>query len=155
MATHGATVLRVCRAVLGPVDAEDAWSETFLAALRTYPDLRPGSNVEAWLVTIAKNKAIDHHRRRQRLPVPVDEIRDRPVAAPVDIDDAQELWAALEALPPKQREAVAYHHIAGLPYVEVGRILGNSEVAARRAAADGIKRLRATYQRPNLQKEIR
>lgn len=155
MATHGATVLRVCRAVLGPVDAEDAWSETFLAALRTYPDLRPGSNVEAWLVTIAKNKAIDHHRRRQRLPVPVDEIRDRRVAAPVDIDDAQELWAALEALPPKQREAVAYHHIAGLPYVEVGRILGNSEVAARRAAADGIKRLRATYQRPNLQKEIR
>ena len=27
---HGATVLRVCRAVVGPVDAEDAWSETFL-----------------------------------------------------------------------------------------------------------------------------
>jgi DNA-directed RNA polymerase specialized sigma24 family protein len=26
------TVLRVCRAVLGRVDAEDAWSETFLAA---------------------------------------------------------------------------------------------------------------------------
>jgi hypothetical protein len=35
----GPTVLRVCRAVLGPVDADDAWSETFLAALRAYPDL--------------------------------------------------------------------------------------------------------------------
>ena len=51
--THGPTVLRVCRAVLGPMDADDAWSETFLAALRAYPTLRPGSNVEAWLVTIA------------------------------------------------------------------------------------------------------
>jgi DNA-directed RNA polymerase specialized sigma24 family protein len=33
VARHGATVLRVCRAVLGPVDADDAWSDTFLAAL--------------------------------------------------------------------------------------------------------------------------
>ena len=32
-------MLRVCRAVLGPADADDAWSETFLAALRAYPDL--------------------------------------------------------------------------------------------------------------------
>ncbi len=32
---HGATVLRVCRAALGPgPDAEDAWQETFLSALR-------------------------------------------------------------------------------------------------------------------------
>jgi DNA-directed RNA polymerase specialized sigma24 family protein len=41
---HGPTVLRVCRAVLGPMDADDAWSETFLAAMRAYPTLRPGSN---------------------------------------------------------------------------------------------------------------
>ena len=41
VAQHGPTVLRVCRAVLGRADADDAWSETFLAALRAYPDL-PG-----------------------------------------------------------------------------------------------------------------
>jgi len=34
---HGAAVLRVCRALLGTHDAEDAWSETFLAALKAYP----------------------------------------------------------------------------------------------------------------------
>ena len=34
---HGATVLRVARAVVGPADADDAWSETFLAALKAYP----------------------------------------------------------------------------------------------------------------------
>ena len=45
VAEHGAVVMRVCRALLGPVDADDAWSETFLAALRAYPGLRPGSNV--------------------------------------------------------------------------------------------------------------
>lgn len=158
MELHGATVLRVCRAVLGPVDAEDAWSETFLAALRAYPDLRPGSNVEAWLVTIAKHKAIDHHRRGRRLPIPVDEMGDRPAPGPHGhsaIHDGQELWEALHGLPRKQREAVAYHYIAELPYAEVARLLGNSEAAARRAAADGIKKLRATYQRPDHQKETR
>jgi DNA-directed RNA polymerase specialized sigma24 family protein len=56
---HGGTVLRVCRVVLGVHDAEDAWSETFLAAMRAYPDLPDDANTEAWLVTIAHRKAID------------------------------------------------------------------------------------------------
>jgi len=144
---HGPTVLRVCRAVLGPTDAEDAWSETFLSALRAYPDLSPGSNVQAWLVTIAKRKAIDQHRQRVRLPVPVEALPHQG-GRTSDADggpDAERLWEALRALPRKQREAVAYHHIAGLPYADIAVLLGNSEAAARRAAADGIKKLRATY----------
>ena len=53
-----------------------------------------------------------------------------------------ELWAALEALPLKQRGAVVYHHLAGLPYSEVALLLESSEAAARRSAADGIASLR-------------
>ena len=34
VAAHGAMVLRVCRAVVGPTDADDVWSEAFLAALK-------------------------------------------------------------------------------------------------------------------------
>jgi RNA polymerase sigma factor (sigma-70 family) len=145
VAEHGATVLRVCRAVLGPVEADDAWSETFLAAMRAYPDLRPDSNIQAWLVTIAHRKALDQHRARARLPVPVEETPDGRSADGNPEDWDGELWDALKALPAKQRAAVAYHHLAGLPYAEVAVILGNSEAAARRAAADGIKTLRITY----------
>ena len=54
---HGAVVLRVCRAVLGPTEADDAWSETFLSALRAWPELPDDANVRAWLVTIAHRKA--------------------------------------------------------------------------------------------------
>jgi DNA-directed RNA polymerase specialized sigma24 family protein len=39
---------------------------------------------------------------------------------------------------------VVYHHLAGLPYADVGDLLGSSEAAARRSAADGIARLRKT-----------
>ncbi|HZJ50282.1 MAG TPA: RNA polymerase sigma factor [Actinomycetota bacterium] len=146
VAEHGPAILRVCRAVLGPHDADDAWSETFLAALRAYPDLRPDSNIEAWLVTIAKRKAIDQHRTRARRPVPVAQPPEVPAPAQDQPgSEKTELWEALQELPYKQREAVAYHYLAGLPYAQVAEILGNSEAAARRAAADGIKKFRSIY----------
>lgn len=147
VAEHGPTVLRVCRAVLGPTDADDAWSETFLAALRAYPELRPDSNVEAWLVTIAHRKAIDVHRARARIPVPTDQLPERPTGDGVPGSWDHELWDALRALPFKQRAAVAYHYLAGLPYADIAGILGNSTDAARRASADGIASLRKTYAR--------
>lgn len=145
VADHGPAVLRVCRALLRSHDAEDAWSETFLAAMRAYPDLPPGSNLEAWLVTIAKRKAIDHHRARAHAPVPVAELPESSTAPSPRSSDL-DLGDALARLTPLQREAVVYHHIGGVPYSQVAEILGNSEAAARRAAADGIKRLRSMYE---------
>jgi RNA polymerase sigma factor (sigma-70 family) len=149
LSEHGSVVMRVCAALLSRADAEDAWSETFLAALEAYPRLRPGSNVRAWLVTIAHRKAIDILRARARAPLPAAEVpepaggtTDSPVS-PVDRDPG--LWAALRALPFKQRGAVAYHYLAGLPYAEVGVLLESTEEAARRSAADGLARLRKTY----------
>jgi RNA polymerase sigma factor (sigma-70 family) len=151
VAEHGAAILRVCRAVLGPhTDADDAWSETFLAALRAWPDLPDDANVEAWLVTIAHRKAIDVTRSRARHAVPVPDVPDGPdvreeIGTLQDRDD--DLWEAVRRLPDKQRMAVAYHHLAGLPYREVAEILGGTSAAARRAASDGIATLRSAYGR--------
>jgi RNA polymerase sigma factor (sigma-70 family) len=148
VARHGPTVLRVCRAVVGPNDAEDAWSETFVAALRAYPDLDPAADVRAWLVTIAHRKAIDVWRARSRRPVPRGELPEQVA----DLDDPHRwdgaLWASLRALPDKQRATVVYHHVAGLPYAEVAAIVGGTEAAARRAASDGIATLRRTVPAP-------
>jgi RNA polymerase sigma factor (sigma-70 family) len=137
-------VLRVVRAVIGPPDSDDAWSETFLAALRAYPQLPVDANVEAWLVTIAHRKALDVTRARARHAVPVATTPDRPSATP-DPDVRLDLTAAVAALPDKQRQAVAYHYLGGLPYADVAAVLGGSVAAARRAAADGIAALRRTY----------
>ncbi|HEV7654096.1 MAG TPA: RNA polymerase sigma factor [Mycobacteriales bacterium] len=141
VAEHGATVLRVCRAVLGPADADDAWSETFLAALKAYPELPADANVEAWLVTIAHRRAIDVTRATARRAVPVPDPPETPAPdGTADLD----LAAAVAALPVKQRQAVAYHYLTGLPYAEIARLLGGTADAARRAAADGIRTLRRT-----------
>jgi len=143
--THGGTVLRVCRAVLGPgADADDAWSETFLAAMKAWPDLPADANVEAWLVTIAHRKAIDVTRARARLPVAVEAVPDRASDIGVPGRADPDIWRAVKALPTRQRQAVAYHYLGGLPFKEVAGILGGTTDAARRAAADGIKALRTS-----------
>ncbi len=142
---HGGTVLRVCRVIVGVHDAEDAWSETFLAAMRSYPDLADDANTEAWLVTIAHRKAIDALRARKRQPAPVGEIPEVPTALGLPGSSDVDLWQAVAALPEKQRQAVAYHYVAGLAYAEIADILGGTTDAARRAAADGVKNLRKNY----------
>lgn len=140
---HGPTVFRVCCAVVGAHDADDAWSETFLAALKAYPDLPEDANLEAWLVTIAHRKAIDITRTRTRQPIPTDVIPES--ADSRDNGHLDELAAAVDQLPHKQKHAVTYHYLAGLPYNEVAAIVGGSTEAARRAASDGIATLRRTY----------
>jgi RNA polymerase sigma factor (sigma-70 family) len=142
---HGGTVLRVCRVILGVHDAEDAWSETFLSAMRAYPDLPDSANTEAWLVTIAHRKALDVLRARKRQPAPVGDVPESPTTLGVPGTRDGDLWQAVAALPEKQRQAVAYHFVAGLAYAEIALILGGSTDAARRAAADGIKNLRRNY----------
>jgi len=144
VAQYGATVLRVTRAVVGPADADDAWSDAFLAALQAYPRLPADTNIEAWLVTIAHRKAIDITRAASRRAVPVADTPESPARERADAHDL-DLDAAVGALPPKQRQAVAYHYLAGLPYSEIAVILDSSVAAARRAAADGIATLRRTY----------
>ena len=146
VAQHGATVWRVVRAVVGHADADDAWSDTFLAALKAYPQLPADANVEAWLVTIAHRKAIDITRAAARRAIPVAEASNRVTTpAPDDPKIDDDLVEALAALPVKQRQAVAYHYLGDLPYADIAVILGGSTAAARRAAADGIATLRRTY----------
>lgn len=144
VAEHSRVVLRVCRALLPPDDAQDAAADAFLSALRAYPRLRPDSDVRAWLVTIAHRKALDVLRTRARAALPVADLPERAYAAAEPLPDA-ELWDAVRELPPKQREAVAYRYVADLPYAEVGALMGTTEAAARRNAADGVKALRRRY----------
>lgn len=138
---HGTVVLRVCRALLGPHDADDAWSETFLAALQAYPGLRPGSNVRGWLVTIAHRKSLDIIRAQTRTSTS-DDSDVGWGSAPAEEGRHLDLVAALRTLTDRQRTAVVLHHLGGVPFTDVATELDCSPAAARRASADGIAALR-------------
>jgi RNA polymerase sigma factor (sigma-70 family) len=142
---HGRTVHRFLVASVGPLDADDCYQETWLSALRAYPDLRSDANLRGWLMTIAHRKAIDHVRARARRPAPDAEagaataVRDR---LPSTLDP---LWAQVAQLPDKQRTAVALRFLGDLSHAEIGETIGISEAAARRNVHEGLVRLRKEH----------
>ena len=143
---QGRDVYRFLLATVGPVDADDCYQETWLAALRAYPRLRDSSNLRGWILTVAHRKAIDHVRARRRRPTPVADLPETPVPA-VELDGSSELWGRVRALPPKQRTAVALRVVADLGYDEVARVMGSSEEAARRNVHEGLQKLRREVRR--------
>jgi RNA polymerase sigma factor (sigma-70 family) len=136
---HRAPVLAFLRAMVGPHDADDCFQETFMAALRNYENM-DGANPRAWVMTIARNKAIDHFRSRARRPVPKADLPE--VAAPARPEHDPDLWAAVGELPDKQRTAVALRFAADLRYREVATAMDTSEEAARRNVHEGLRKLR-------------
>ena len=139
---HRDSVWRFAVASVGRQEADDVFQETFLAALKAYPRLRPDSNLQAWVLTIAHRKALDHHRGRARR-----HIHPHPPEVPeVPVTDAElrddELWDQIRALPGKQRGAVTLRYAADLGYEAIGEALGCSADAARRSVHEGLKKLR-------------
>ena len=118
---HRAEVLRLLRRRLGAQRAEDAFQETFLRALRAYRRLDDAEHLRAWVLTIARNVAIDPLRRT------------RATGELVDLTDG---------LPPKERAAVVLRYGYDLTYDQIAAALGSSPAAARQAASTGVRRLR-------------
>jgi RNA polymerase sigma factor (sigma-70 family) len=137
---HRADVYRFLVATAGPSEADDAFQETWIAALRAYPRLNRADNLRAWLFRIAQNKSIDAHRARGRRAVPVAAVPE-PVSSPSP-DEDPELWARVRGLPPKQRTAVFCRSVLAMPYDELAALLESTEEAARRNVHEGLKRLR-------------
>ena len=141
--THGESVWRFLVSSVGPTDADDCFQETFIAALNGYPRLRAGSNLRAWVMTIAHNKAMDTHRARARRALPVEDVAavdDRSTASPRAVEET--LWSAVRELPDRQRSAVALRYMADLPHREIAEAIGCSEEAARRSLHEGLTKLR-------------
>jgi RNA polymerase sigma factor (sigma-70 family) len=136
---HRTDVYRFLMATAGPSEADDAFQETCMAALRAYPRLRRADNLRAWLFRIAQNKSIDAHRARGRRAVPVAVVPEAVSSSP---DEDPDLWARVRELPAKQRTAVYCRSVLAMPYDELAALLDSSEEAARRNVHEGLKRLR-------------
>ena len=145
---HARDVHRFLIATVGSLDADDVYQETWLAALRAYPELTGAANLKGWLFTIAHRKAIDHVRARARRATPVPEPADLPQAPAGEQVGAmpdENLWGAVAALPDKQRTALALRFIADSAYAEIAAAMEISAPAARRNVFEGLKRLREEH----------
>jgi RNA polymerase sigma-70 factor (ECF subfamily) len=120
-------------------DAEDAFQETFLRALRAYPTLRHAENLRAWVFRIATNVAIDLARKRRPTLTYADVPDLESVDEPLPYEELRRLTAVL---PEKERAAVFLRYGHDFSYEDIGAALGSSTEAARQAASSGVRRLR-------------
>jgi DNA-directed RNA polymerase specialized sigma24 family protein len=86
---------------------------------------------------------MDSHRARARRPVPAATVPEH-ATAPAEAA-VPELWAKVDGLPPKQREAVLRRYVGDLPYADIAVAMDCSPDAARRSVFEGIKKLREVW----------
>jgi RNA polymerase sigma factor (sigma-70 family) len=132
--------------LVGPHAADDCFQETFLAALRGYTKLRKDSNISAWLLTIARSKAVDSWRKEQQQNRVADRLiqvdSGHATSPPLDHQVDNGLWRLVGVLPDKQKLTVAYRYAVDCSYAEIATALEISEAAARQNVAQGLKKMR-------------
>jgi RNA polymerase sigma-70 factor (ECF subfamily) len=152
VATHHAEIHRyLARVTRRPSDADDLSQETFLRAYRAHAALPPGSNVRAWLFTIATNLCRNHWRseaRRRRAQEAMTHRAERedvggPEGAAVVEQANVRLGAIVGALPLKQRLAFTMRKIHELDYDAIGQSLECSAESARAHVFQALRKVRS------------
>jgi RNA polymerase sigma-70 factor (ECF subfamily) len=131
-------------------DAAELTAATFARALEAIPRFRAtGGGVLAWLIRIARNAAIDAGRQARARPLESDVLDDRVGAAPdnrlLTAERRAALAAAVAALPPLQREAIALRFAARMTAREIGAVLGKSDQATQKLISRALASIREQY----------
>jgi RNA polymerase sigma-70 factor (ECF subfamily) len=136
--------------VASRADAEDLTQQTFERALGHWSefDSRRGA-MTTWLVAIARNLIIDHHRSRATHPSPValHELSEPelPHAPPLEADLGldPELAAALAELSDRDRELVGLRYGADLSGPEIAELTGLTLANVQQILSRSLRRMRA------------
>jgi len=141
-------LLRYLRVIV--VEAEDVAGETWVQVVAGLAGFRGDERAfRAWLFTIARHRAVDAGRSRNRhptVPLELSEAAEQP--APADAADlaleavsARAVVALIKLLPREQAEIILLRVVADLDFGDVARIVGKTPGAVRVAAHRGLRRL--------------
>ena len=146
-----------CYAVLGPMvlgylrrfvprdEAEDVLQRVFYEVWRNRDRYDPARSLEAWVLGIARKRAIDQLRRRHPNVVPIEELRDLAGDDGRELAEryarANEVRGALERLPAAQREVLTLAYFGELTQSEIADRLGVPLGTVKARAFRGLRRL--------------
>ena len=106
-------------------DAEDVVQETFVGAFRTLRAFEGRSALKTWLIQILVRQAARRRQARARgKALPLDKASPASRGPREGLDARMDLLAALERLPPEQREVIALRELEGMTYEEMAEALG-------------------------------
>lgn len=144
------SVYSLClRTLRDPGRAEDAAQEVFASIWRaaaSFDETR--GNATAWIFTIARNAATDAARRQVARPVASAPDAPDPAPSPderaIESAESFRVHAAVDALPPREREVIELAYFSGLSQSEIaerlktplGTVKTRTRTALRRLAVD-------------------
>ncbi len=129
---------------LPPAEAEDQVQEVFLVAWKKLAQLDDPAGFGAWLGAIARNRAVDCHRRRRNteaLPLP-DAWPDARSASSSDVAEVRHVLDAIRSLPEAYRETLVMRLCEGMSGPEIAAVTGLEPGSVRINLHRGMKLLR-------------
>jgi len=153
-ARHKGPLFRfVLRSVKARGEAEELFHDVWLRVIEARSRYTPSARFTTWLYTIAHNRVVDHWRRGGLKLASLDDPDDpppEPAAAPQQEpqqraelnEQMRQLRAALEALPPAQREVFLLREEAGLSLPEIAEVTGIDLEAAKSRLRYALAKLR-------------
>ncbi len=134
-------------------EADDAVQEAWLRLARS--DTSDVANLRGWLTTVVSRICLDLLRSRKsrreesldaHVPDPVvTRLEADPEAAAEQADEVTlALLVVLDALNPRERMAFVLHDMFGVPFDQIGEIVGSTPAAATQMASRARRRVRAT-----------
>jgi RNA polymerase sigma-70 factor (ECF subfamily) len=126
---------------------DDLLQEVWLDVHRGLPKLRDLAAFRAWLYRIAHDRAVRNLRQRERVTALPDdfELSDEADETSFTVDDVAHIHAALDRLPPAQREVLVLRYLETMTYEEIARVI---------AAPPGTVRSRLHYAKQALRHEL-
>ena len=124
--TYADMVYRVaCRYVQNSIDADDVFSEAFLAYFKKERTFESEEHRKAWLIRVTINCAKDFLERRSQLAQLHEETL--PDRATPDADAYMDLHAAIAQLRPEYREVITLYYLEDLSVKQIAQILDKNE----------------------------
>ena len=147
------------RILAHPQDAEEVLLDVFMKAWKyaaSYSEKR--GSVQAWLLIMARNSAIDRIRAKKAQPATLSfepEAFPEPVSADATPEEAsvieerrRRVQQVLNELPPEQREVVVLSFFGGLTHAELAERLGEPLGTVKSRVRMGLHKLRGLLQEP-------
>jgi RNA polymerase sigma-70 factor (ECF subfamily) len=125
--------------------AEDLLQETFLQIHRARQTYTPPRPVRPWIYAITRHVALMHLRsgRRRKEALASDQLPEVPVPPEMEtLADTATLHKFLADLPRRDQEVLILHHLLGLSFEEVGKIVGVAAGTAKVRSHRALKGLR-------------
>lgn len=128
-------------------DAQDLTTQTFIAVLNALPHYEPRGLFGAWLLAIARRKAMDHFRQDQTLISIEDAIDVSDDTPSPDEFILEQMWMEevahlFKRLNPDRAEAIRLRFFAELKNREIANLMGKSEGAVKMLIARGLEDIR-------------